>query len=150
MERMRAALKKHLSEWVSEKLISAEQSKSIQKYEHSKPASNWIVRAFMMIGALVIGIGVISIVAANWYLTPASVKLGGNFICLGILAYFIYKFADSKKTNVLEILLVVMMITCLASIGLISQVYHTGGKLQHALLFWSIISGSTDSLALKL
>ena len=34
------------------------------------------------------------------------------------------------------------LILCLASIGLISQVFHTGGKFYQALLFWSFIAFS--------
>lgn len=41
------------------------------------------------------------------------------------------------------------MIICLASIGLVSQIYHTGGKLYQALLLWSVITTGVAAAAKK-
>ncbi len=47
---------------------------------------------------------------------------------------------ESKKAIQFEVLLLFFLILCLASIGLISQIYHTGGKLYQALMLWSLIT----------
>lgn len=89
---------------------------------------------------MIIGIGIISLVAANWKDIPDALKLFVDFALLIALAGGSYFAWEKKKLILFDVLLVSFMVLCLASIGLISQIYHTGGKLYQALLMWSIIT----------
>ncbi len=133
-------LEKKLQDWVSLEIISRDQARSILQHEEKTSSSSWIVYSFLILGAFTIGIGVISLIAANWQSISDVVKLGTDFFLLCGNAFWIYKSWDSGRRILLEVLLVLYLILCLASIGLISQIYHTGGKIYEALLLWSMIT----------
>ncbi|MBF0368861.1 MAG: DUF2157 domain-containing protein [Magnetococcales bacterium] len=139
---------KRLQEWVALGLISQEQADQIQRHEENRPATSWVLTAFMSLGAFVIGIGVISLVAANWQDIPDGVKLGADLLLLIALAIAIVQTHGSPtKPWLPEKLLVGFLLLCMASIGLISQIYHTGGKLEEALLFWCLITLPASTLS---
>jgi len=133
-------LEKRLNDWVSNNLISREQAEGIRQHEANAPGSSWVLYSFLILGATIIGIGFISLIAANWDDIPDAVKLGVDFLLLIGLAVGIHHTWEKKKSIQFEVLLVCFLILCLASIGLISQIYHTGGKLYQALMLWSLIT----------
>ncbi|MBC87058.1 MAG: hypothetical protein CL677_07740 [Bdellovibrionaceae bacterium] len=133
-------LDKMLSDWVANDLISDEQAKKITNHENYKPSHSWVLYGFLILGAATIGIGIISLIAANWNGIPDALKLFVDFALLIALASGSYFAWEKNKPIVFEVLLISFIILCLASIGLISQIYHTGGKLYQALLLWSIIT----------
>jgi uncharacterized membrane protein len=134
-------LEKVINDWIVHDLIKSEQGSAILKYEEEKPSSSWVLYAFLTLGACIIGIGVVSMVAANWENIPSWLKLIIDFTILGALSYQCYTSLRDQKEVHFEIYVVLLMMACLASIGLISQIYHTGGELYQALLFWSLITG---------
>lgn len=135
-------LEKLLSDWVLNDLITKEQAKKISHHEENKPSNSWVLYGFLILGALVIGIGIISLIAANWENIPDTVKLIIDFLLLIALATGSYISWKKKEHILFEVFLISFMVLCLASIGLISQIYHTGGKLYQALLMWSVITSA--------
>ena len=135
-----ASLEHQLNDWVSKNLINREQAEGIRHYESNRPGSSWVLYSFLILGATIIGIGVISLIAANWDTIPNAVKLGADFLLLIGLALGIHYSWNQKHSIQYEVLLVAFLFLCLASIGLISQIYHTGGKLYQALLLWVMIT----------
>ncbi len=132
-------LDKMLREWVEIDLITKDQASKISDFESTKATHSWVLYGFLLLGAVIIGIGAISLIAANWDQIPGWFKLVIDYILLSIIAGSAF-YAYEKKPMLFEFLLVLFMILCLATIGLISQVYHTGGKLYQALLLWSLIT----------
>ncbi len=133
-------LEKGLKEWVALGLISSDQAARIRHHEAAKPEASWVLSGLLLLGAGIVGIGIISLIAANWNEIPDPVKLGGDFLLLTALAVATFRSWEAKKAIQFEALLLSFLILCLASIGLISQIYHTGGKLYQALLLWSLIT----------
>lgn len=133
-------LEKGLKEWVTQGLITQDQAGRIQTYESQKPESSWILSGLLILGSIIIGIGIVSLIAANWIFIPNAVKLGVDFILLTSLAVAAYKFWHNNKPIYFEVILLSFILFCMASIGLISQIYNTGGKLYQALLLWSFIT----------
>ncbi|RUM94136.1 MAG: hypothetical protein DSZ28_04805 [Thiothrix sp.] len=131
---------KNLTRWLKQGLITAEQQQAILDFEENKPAGSWQSWGFVALGAIISGIGLVSIVAANWRVIPDSLKLGFDFFLLAITALGIYFNRNSLKPHRFDALIIIYLLLCLASIGLISQVYHTGGMLHHAFLFWSVMT----------
>lgn len=131
---------KQLDEWVSNGIIDAQQAERIAGFERSKPSRSWVLSGVLMVGALAIGIGVVSLIAANWDEIPGMAKLAIDFLILAGLGCGIFVAQKNNRPVLFDTLLFLYFLLCLASIGLISQVYHTGGKLSHALLFWTIIT----------
>ena len=133
-------LDKSLTRWVELGFIDQAQANKIKQYEDSEPQGSWVLFGLLVLGVAIVGIGVISLIAANWYDIPDMVKLVVDFAMLLLLAAFIMRAQVIELALQFEILLLAFMILCLASIGLISQIYNTGGELYQALMLWSLIT----------
>ncbi|TGL36567.1 DUF2157 domain-containing protein [Leptospira koniambonensis] len=133
--------KKKLKTWVDGGLISQAQSESILKFEDSKKIP-YVFYSFLALGIVVIGLGVIAMVAANWDKIHYSVKLFSSFTILsGIGITILYSQSKDIWNDTIRYLLVLLLcVLFFANIGLISQVYHTQGKLYQGLLLWSGIT----------
>ena len=133
-------LNKKINDWVSRQFITKKQAEEIINYETKSSGRSWILYGFSILGFTTIAIGIISLIAANWQLIPGDIKLLINFLLLTLTALWVYSSWKNTRFIMFEVSLVFFMLLCLASIGLISQVYHTGGQLYEALLLWSAIT----------
>ena len=145
-------IKKYLSQWISKGLITSEQEQKIIEYEETKNKDNkskWVLYGFLILGVTVVGIGIISLVAANWDKIPGIVKLINMLFILCGIAFVILKLDNNEKQIVFDAVSALFIFLCLSAIGLISQVFHTGGELYQALLVWVIITFSLGLLGKK-
>lgn len=134
-------LQNNLKEWISLGLISSEQANRIREHQSKKSEnSSWVLMSVLILGVVIVGIGLISEIASNWETIPPVVKLAADFLSLIVTAVWAFWAWTSKKTIQYEMLLLFFLILCLASVGLISQIYHTGGDFHQALLLWSLIT----------
>jgi len=130
-----------LKAWQQAGLIDASLADRIRAWEakNSRPIGIW---ALVSLGALAIGLGVVSVVAANWDAIPGEVRLALHFLAMAGLAAFLWTrlaaeqglsdwFADS-----LIFVAAILGLTCLAHIG---QVYQTSSPLWQPLLAWLVI-----------
>ncbi len=145
---------KKLSEWTEQGLLSPQQAEAIALYERKRGGGLGMLFSFSSLGYGVLSLGIISLIAANWHLIPDGIKLGGHFLLLLIAALFLYTFHDpardesERHTAIFrEGLHLFYLLMCMAYIGLVSQVYHTGGELEDALLFWAVLTFSVTLLA---
>ncbi|OQX13253.1 MAG: hypothetical protein BWK73_12765 [Thiothrix lacustris] len=128
-----------LNQWLQAGLITPAQHANILSFEanHRPPANGWLY-SFMVLGAVIIGLGILSLIAANWHNIPDSVKLSADFALLGLLAIGIYTQYPQRQRGVwFEVLLAGFLVLCLASIGLIADIFNVTSKWYHALLFWA-------------
>jgi len=133
-------LETKIQTWVSQGLISEQQADKILTHEKIKPRSSWFMVGLLSLGAFTIGLGVISLIAANWRAIPDVMKVGVDFLALSVIAYGVLWAFDANKKAVFEGVLLLFIIGCMATIGLISQIFHSNGTLEQALLFWSLIT----------
>jgi uncharacterized membrane protein len=131
---------KKLTLWKNAGLISDSQFESIRLYEEEHSPKNLAAYTVITLGVIVICLGIISLIASNWEDLADSVKLLMDFTILGGLSYSIYRYKDTEKKWLLETLIISYFLLILASIGLISQIYNTGGKFYQAALFWCAIT----------
>lgn len=129
-----------LKDWAAQGLITAEQAAKILDYQNSKPQSSWILNSFLILGALTICLGVISLVAANWENYPHALKLVTNFSILTVVAIIIFRSYTPEPTTKFNILLLTFIILCLASMGLIGQIFHITSPWYQTALVWAGIS----------
>ncbi len=111
-------------------LINAAQATSIQEFESEKGSRPYAMYSFVILGVAVISVGLISLIAANWEFIPDSIKLLGDFLILAGTGTAIYYFRDRLLFYALSVFYSLFI---LASIGLISQVFHTSGQLYEAV-----------------
>lgn len=133
-------LEKYLERWVNDGLLSTEQAKKIVLYENRRGESSWAFRGLLILGISIIGLGVISLVAANWIHLSDLNKLAANLLVLTCAASWIYHIQSEANTIKFEVSVLFYMSLCLASIGLHSQIFHLEGELINAILLWSFIT----------
>lgn len=141
-------LTKYLSEWEREGLLNPGAIQKILEYENSKQKKPWVLYSFIMLGIVILSIGVISLIAANWSSIPQGVKLVIDLLILAGIAFSIYSIPD-KKPVLFDGLSSFFIFLYLASIGLVSQVYHTGGQLYEALFLLAVVSFPITTLSYK-
>lgn len=127
---------KKLNKWQSAGLISQEQVLKITDYEtqNTKP---YLMYALVFLSMCFIGMGIISLIAANWDAIPAFVKLVFDFMLLAGCGYGVYRTFATKKQLHFEALLLLFSLLCLATIGLIAQIYQIQSDEPMAFLLWS-------------
>lgn len=132
-------LAERLSDWIEHGLLTEEQRGRILEHEGARTAGkgrSWVLYGLLMLGGTVVGIGVISLIAANWDEIPAAAKLGGAFAVLAALAWLAYRAREENRRIQFDVLAVLLSMGVLGTIGLVAQVYHTGGELFLAVAFW--------------
>jgi uncharacterized membrane protein len=134
------SLEKKLNLWKNNNLITTEQFDSILEYENKNSNSKLGIYTIITLGCVVLGLGIIALVASNWEVISDFVKLVIDFFILSILGLYIFRKYDNSNIRVKDSLIVVFILLIIGSIGLISQIYNTGGELYQAFLFWSIIT----------
>lgn len=130
-------LEQKLKRWVGAGLIDSEQSDAILNFEETRKTP-YLYYSFIILGVIVIGIGIIAIIAANWEEIHDFVKLG---VGLSILAFTAgLAFWKRENPNLLTAFIVLESILILGMIGLVSQVYHLEGKYYEAAILWCILT----------
>lgn len=127
---------KKLNKWQSAGLISQEQVLKITDYEiqNTKP---YLMYGLIFLSMFFIGMGTISLIAANWYAIPAFIKLIFDFILLAGCACGVYYTYSKEKRLYFEASLFLFSLLCLATIGLIAQIYQIQSDGPAAFLLWS-------------
>jgi uncharacterized membrane protein len=135
---------KDLTELVNENLISQETADKIQAYYNSKvrQSKNVLFVVFGILGAMLVGLGIILIIAHNWDELSRSSKTIMAFLPLiigqGLCIYTLVRKKDSVAWR--ESASTFLVFAVGACISLVSQVYHIPGDLADFLLTWSILS----------
>lgn len=138
-----------IDSWQTAGIISSDQAEKIRAHEAALPEGSWVLSSLMILGTLIVGIGVISLIASNWDEIPNWAKLVTDFLVLGAVGYRIYMADQQRKPILFDSLIFGMMILVIASIGLISQIYHTGGKMYQAILLWAIAVAPLTFMSLR-
>lgn len=135
-------LGKHIKEWVQQGFITEEQASNISHHEKGEPIprhQQWMTTGFLSLGLLVLGIGVISLIAANWQQITNDIKLTVSFTLLVVSALFVYLNYDSPRKLLGESLIFFYMLFCFASLSLITDMYHFNRVTYTTISTWSFI-----------
>ena len=110
-----------------------------------------------MFGGLLVGLGVIAFVGANWQEIPRLVRLGLLAAAMA-LAYGAAGVLDRRNLRVFaEVALLVAGLVFAATIALVGQSYHLSGEFADAVVLWligifaaAVLTGSPTMTALGL
>lgn len=127
-----------IAEWHAAGLIDATTRDRIAAYEeeHARPLLLWAVWG---IGALAIGLGVVSVVAANWEDIPGLVRLAVHLALIaGLLALLFFREAAlaARSPWAVEALVFITAALGLTFFGHLGQVYQTSSPLWQPLAVW--------------
>ncbi len=141
----RRLLERELPDWIAENIITSEQAEALaQRYAldtHDEESSGSFVRTIYTVGVTLIGLGVISFVAAHWDGLPASLKLllvvAVMLVCHG-LGYRWWKQTGARPKLGHTLVLLGTLIFG-ANIGLVAQIFHIETNVAYqAYGFWAI------------
>ncbi len=135
---------KDLQELIRENIIDTETAQRIFKFYEKKNQKqpNRLVLIFGIIGAILIGVGIILIIAHNWDEYNKFTKSVLAFLPLLIgQASCFYTFLK-KKNNLAwtEASSVFLFFSIGATISMIAQIYHIDGDLSDFILTWMILA----------
>lgn len=134
---------KVLPELIDNGLITDEKGEEIRQYFKNKPdkSQGRLVIVFSILGALLIGLGIILIIAHNWDEFSRPVKTVFAFLPL-VIGQLICVYVILKKTENIgwrEGSAAFLFCSVGASISLVSQIYNIPGNLSSFLLTWMIL-----------
>jgi uncharacterized membrane protein len=134
-------LHEQLPGWVTQGVVSPAQADAIRKiYPEPKAAQPWGMIIFSGIGAVVIGLGVILLLAYNWQIIPKFGKLAIIFTAL-IATHLggqrLFQQTDWRRQLGEAISLLGTMLFG-AGIWLIAQAYHIDEHYPNGFLLWAL------------
>ena len=132
-----------LPELVSEGVIGHDSAEALRRRYGEVPprdSSKLILTLFSILGALLVGAGLIMIVAHNWNILDrlartfvALLPLTASLCALG----FIY-IRNETRAAIVEPLCAFQTLALGAAMGIIGQTYNVGGEFSTLLLFWCV------------
>ncbi len=127
-----------IAQWHEAGVIDAATRDRLLAYEdtHARPLVLWAVWG---IGALAIGLGFVSVVAANWEDIPGLVRLGVHLALIaGLLVLLFFREAQlaAKSPWATEALAFITAALGLTFFGHLGQVYQTSSPLWQPLAVW--------------
>jgi uncharacterized membrane protein len=139
-------LEKKLAQWQEAGVIDADTRARIEGFEHGRQHPV-LLYALGGLGALTLGTGIVSVVAANWDAIGKVQKLAADLLLGGALAAALYWSARREQAWLSDVLAAVYYAFVLASIALLGQVYQLGAPTYQALLTWSLCTAPFMLLA---
>jgi uncharacterized membrane protein len=136
-------LSEALPELLREGLLDQQHVERIRAHyaERSPGASNPMLLVLSIIGSVLVGLGIILIVAHNWDDLPRGARTLLAFLPvllgLALVAVSLFRMAGNVAWREGSALLLASGI--MASVALISQIYHIHGEMQGYLLFCSVL-----------
>ena len=136
--------RKEIAELLDAGVIDTATAERIDHYYDTKsgPPVNRLLLVFGILGALLISLGIILILAHNWDELTRTVKTGIAFVPLiigqALCAYTLLKQPNSHLYR--EASSSFLFFAIGASISLVSQIYHITGSMPEFLLTWMILA----------
>ncbi len=131
-----------LDELVSKHVISSEVADRIRGHYQQKTneSPNRLLIVFGILGALLVGLGIILVIAHNWDIFSKGTKLKFALLPLliGQAAGIYYWLRLKNNVTWREASATFLFLAVGASISLISQIYHIEGTMEGFLFIWMI------------
>lgn len=136
-------IRRDLAELVTAGVISNKDAENIEQYyrDTRKPSASRMMMVFGILGAILVGLGVILIIAHNWDDFSKATKTVFAFLPLLIgQAICLYVLVKKPEAAVLhESGSTFLLFAIGASIALISQIYNVPGKFTAFLEIWMLL-----------
>ena len=133
-----------LQELLNAKVVTTETAEKIREYFHQKKEENQnrLSSIFGILGAILIGLGIILVFAHNWDNLSRLTKIILSFLPL-LIGQLLCGFSLLKKSESTvwrETSSVLLFFAIGASISLVAQVYNIPGDLNSFIISWMLLS----------
>src|SRR5688572_22428478 len=135
---------KELPDLIEAQVITEETAQRIKDHYDHQPSqsANRLFIVFGILGSLLVGMGIVLIIAHNWDTLPKFGKLAVGFLPLligqGLAGYVFFRKAELSAWR--EGSAAFLFFAVAISIAIVSQVYNIEGDLQGFLLTWMALS----------
>ncbi|MDX2271355.1 MAG: DUF2157 domain-containing protein [Cyanobacteriota bacterium] len=141
-DRFRRQLAQVLDLWVSEDLIAPAHREKLRQYyqlDHlNRVAGGRFIQVVMILGSLLVGLGIISFVAANWAAIPPAVRaIVALLLVVGLQGTGFYLWRGTSP-RLGTTLLLIGELALGGSIGLMAQWFQVSGALSGLFLAWGL------------
>jgi uncharacterized membrane protein len=140
----RELLKQELQIWQTDGIISAEQSVTLsQRYrldQMAKESTSRLLFTIYIIGAALIGAGIVSFVAAHWEEITPAVQIGLIVACMlaaHVAGFYLWKISG-KSPRLGHALIVLGTLVFGANIGLMAQIFHIRSNFYNGMFAWAV------------
>jgi uncharacterized membrane protein len=145
-EKFRHQLQKEVEKWQAEGLIGADLSQQLaQRYQFNNletSARNRFVTILITLGSILLGLGAITFVAANWQVWSRGFKvllLVSVFVGVNVAGFYLWRNRTNQKNQRLgQGLLLLGALLLGANMGLMSQMFHQTGMVYQLFLTWGL------------
>lgn len=144
-DEFRHQLRHELEVWRTEGLIDNSQYEQLaERYQINNldtVARNRFVMILLGLGSILIGLGVITFVAANWQELPRTAKvtlLLSLFIVVNVAGFYLWKRQNERQQRLGHGLLILGALILGANMGLMGQMFHISSPFYELLLAWGI------------
>ena len=136
-------LAEQLPAWEREGIVTAEGAKKLRERYAAEPQGGLAQMVVGAVGALLIGTGLIAVLAYNWDDFPRWVRL---VLALGPLAatqavsWWVLQKDEAAKPWQREAAALAQMLAVGAALALVSQIYNLPGKWTDLIFWWCVVS----------
>jgi uncharacterized membrane protein len=142
-EKFRHELRSESQQWRQDGWITADQQQQLaDRYQFDRldeQASGRFTLLLIVVGSVLVGLGIITYVAANWQDIPKvfrTLLLFGLFAIANLSGFYLHRKSDKLKQILGQGLLIIGGMTLGATMALMAQMYHISGPLHPLLLTW--------------
>ena len=127
--------------WQSDGVISREQAETLQaRYPAEQNGRSWGMIIFSCLGAVIVGLGVILLLAYNWDAIPKFAKLAlilGGVAAAHVTGLFL-RFGQARYRALGDGISMLGSMLFGAGIWLVAQIYHIDEHFPNAFLIWGL------------
>jgi uncharacterized membrane protein len=144
-EKFRYQLRQEAQQWQTEGIISPDVYEQLadryQLQELDSAARDRFIIIVLGLGFILLGLGVITFVAANWQVWSRPIKV---FLLLSLLigtnwgGFYLWRAANQRQSRLGQGLLLLGALTFGANIGLMSQMFHQTGAIHTLFFIWGL------------
>lgn len=144
-DKFRHQLRQEASAWLKEGWIDSDFYQQLsQRYQFNTletASRDRFVTILVGLGSILIGLGVITFVAANWQDIPRHFRvifLLSLFIGVNIVGFYFWTHRQSSKQRLGQGLLLLGALVLGANMGLMGQMFHLSNPFYELLLAWAV------------
>jgi len=136
-------LAEQLPAWEQEGIVTGEGAKRLRERYAAEPQGGLAQMVVGAVGALLIGSGLIAVLAYNWDDFPRWVRIGlalGPLAVTQAVSWWVLGRGEAAKPWQREAAAVVQTLAVGAAMALVSQIYNLPGKWTDLVFWWCVVS----------
>ena len=136
-------LAEQVPEWEREGIVTADGARTLRERYAVEPQGGLAQMVVGAVGALLIGTGLIAVLAYNWDDFPRWVRIAlalGPLAVTQAVSWWVLQKDEAAKPWQREAAAVVQTLTVGAALALVSQIYNLPGKWTDLVFWWCVVS----------